>query len=334
MPTASLDKLKSKQQHGLKFVALAVARQPNSGRLLLGGSDFKVYAADPAAPKFELKEIGRHESYVTGVVVAGRVVVSGGYDGRLNWWDGEKPQPVRSLEAHTKWIRQVVASPNGKLVASVADDMACKVHDTATGKPVHELRGHKERTPTHFPSTLQGCAFSADGKLLATGDKVGHVVVWDVATGKPVTTMESPGMYTWDGRQRIHSIGGIRALAFSPDGKHLAVGGIGTIGNVDHLDGPARIEVLEVATGKRAGLFEKRRFKGVVNRLAFAPGGDWLLAAGGAGNGFFIFVDLKKGQVVKEEGVKFHVHSVALSEAGDTIYSAGHNALGVYEMKG
>jgi WD40 repeat protein len=329
---ANPEKLKLVKQHNLKFIAMAVARQPKSPRVFLGGSDFKVYASDPSADKLDLKQIGQHETYVTGLAVAGGAVVSGGYDGRLHWWDAEKPARVRSVEAHTKWIRNVVASPDGKLVASVADDMVCKLHDAATGRLIHELRGHKERTPNHFPSMLYACAFSADGQRLATGDKVGHIVVWDVATGKPVMTMESPGMYTWDGRQRIHSIGGIRGLAFSPDGTRLAAGGVGQIGNIDHLDGPARVEVFDVASGKATHLFEKSKFKGIVNRLAFHPRGEWLLAAGGAGNGFFLFLDLKTNKVIKEEAVKFHVHAVALNEGGDTILAAGHNALSVHAM--
>src|SRR5262249_46289326 len=155
----------------------------------------------------------------------------GGYDGRLSWWDIDKCGQIRSVEAHTKWIRNVIASPDGKYVASVADDMVCRVWEASSGKSAHELRGHKERTPNHFPSMLFNCAFTPDGKYLATADKVGHIVVWDMATGKESKTLEAPGFYTWDGRQRIHSIGGPRGLAFSPDGKTLAVSGIGLIGN-------------------------------------------------------------------------------------------------------
>jgi WD40 repeat protein len=331
---ATPDKLKLTKQHTLKHIVMAAARPTKGDRLFLGGSDFKVYAVDPGADKLDLKEVGQHETYVTGLAFAGESLVSGGYDGRLNWWDVEKPSKVRSVEAHTKWVRDVVASPDGKLVASVADDMVCKVHESATGKLVHELRGHKERTPNHFPSMLYACAFSVDGKRLATGDKVGHIVVWDVATGKPITTLESPGMYTWDSRQRIHSIGGIRALAFSPDGSRLAVGGVGKIGNIDHLDGPARVEVFDVATGKATNLFEKTKFKGIINRLAFHPQGEWLLGAGGAGTGFFVFIDLKKNKVTKEEAVKFHVYAAVLNESCDTLVAAGYNGLAVFEMKG
>jgi WD40 repeat protein len=334
MTSANPDKLKNVKQHALKFIALCLARDPATGKTYVGGSDFKVHEVDLDAAKHQPKEVGKHASYVTGLTLAGKVLVSGGYDGKLIWWEPSQPAPVRAVEAHTKWVRHVTATADGKYIASVADDMVCKVFDSATGKQVHELRGHKARTPNNFPSMLYACTFSADGKHLATGDKVGHIVVWDVATGKPVTTLESPGMYTWDGRQRIHSIGGIRALAFSPDGKTLAVGGIGRIGNVDHLDGPARVEVFDWQSGKQTHLFEKTKFKGLVNKLAFHPQGDWLLGAGGAGNGFFIFFDLKANKVRKEEATKFHVHAVALSASCETLYAVGHNAAAVYEMKG
>src|SRR5262249_52413344 len=158
---------------------------------------------------------------------------------------------VRAVEAHQKWIRRVASTRDGKLLASVADDMRCRLWDAADGKMLHELRGHEEMTPHHYPSMLYASAFSADGKYLATGDKVGHVVVWETATAKQVATLETPVMYTWDPTQRRHSIGGIRSLAFSPDGKLLAVGGMGKVGNIDHLEGKARVEVFDWAKGER-----------------------------------------------------------------------------------
>ena len=37
----------------------------------------------------------------------------------------------------------------------------------------------------------------ADGRLLATCDKVGHLIVWEVATGDKLAAIEAPTMYTW-----------------------------------------------------------------------------------------------------------------------------------------
>src|SRR5206468_112674 len=104
----------------------------------------------------------------------------------------------RTVDAHVKWIRKVVASPDGSRVASVADDMVAKVWDAGAGKLIHELKGHKPQTPNDFPSMLYACSFSADGKRLATGDKVGHAIVWDVESGKQIAAVDAPVMYTWD----------------------------------------------------------------------------------------------------------------------------------------
>ena len=180
------------------------------------------------------------------------------------------------------------ASRDGTAIASVADDMICKVWDAETGELRHELRGHGAITPHHFPSMLYACAFSPDGRHLATGDKVGHVVVWELPSGKPVATLEAPVMYTWDPVQRRHSIGGIRTLAFSPDGNLLAAGGIGKIGNIDHLEGPARVEVFDWRKGERTVEFTSDLPKGLVERLAFFPDGERLLAVGGANDGFIL----------------------------------------------
>jgi WD40 repeat protein len=228
----------------------------------------------------------------------------------------------------------VAATRDGQTVASVADDMVCRLWDAGSGKLLRELRGHQEQTPHHFPSMLYACAFSPDDRHLATADKVGHIVVWEAASGKPVATLEAPGMYTWDPVQRIHSIGGIRSLAFSPDGRQLAAGGIGRIGNIDHLDGPVRVEVFDWQKGERTHELPSGGYKGLVERLAFHPRGDWLLGAGGANDGFVLFFDLKAKKILRQEKVAMHVHDVALAEEAETIYLAGTGKLITYEQKG
>src|SRR6478672_2707955 len=110
------EKLKLVKEFAHKAIAFAIARVPSSMRAYLGGSDFKVYDADLAATKFEPKELYAHDSYVTGVALAGKTLVTGGYDGKLTWFDTAAGKVVRSEPAHAKWIRRVVASPDGKVV--------------------------------------------------------------------------------------------------------------------------------------------------------------------------------------------------------------------------
>lgn len=332
MKAPSPDALKLVKDYPRPAIVFGVARVPNTTRCFFGASDFRVSEADFAASKFEPTDLYAHGSYVTSVALAGKLLVSGGYDGKLTWYDTAARKVVRTLDAHGKWVRKVVASPDGKLVASVADDMACKVWDAATGKPVRTLRGHAEKTPTHFGSMLYAVAFSADGKLLATGDKVGRVVVWDAAAGKELAAVEAPVMYTWDPVQRRHSIGGVRSVAFSPDGKLLAVGGTGKIGNIDHLEADGRVEVFDWRARRRVGEYVADKSKGIVNRLAWAPDGSWLLAAGGANEGFLVFIEPAAKKVVKQEKAPMHVHDVALSETAGELFAVGHNKVAHYKL--
>lgn len=315
-------------------ICFGMARVPGTSRIFYGSSDAKLCEVDLAAEKPEVKELaGAHSGYVLGVAVAGQHVLSGAYDGRITWWNVNTHERVRQVEAHAKWIRNLASSPDGKLVASVADDMQCKLWDVESGALVRTLSGHEPLTPHHYPSMLFACAFSADGRLLATADKVGHVVVWEVATGNKLASVEAPIMYTWDPKQRRHSIGGIRSVAFSPDGRLLAVGGTGQIGNIDHLEALARIEIFDWQQNQRTHEYPGDKFKGLVERLVFHPSGDWLVAAGGDHDGFLKFIDVNGNKLIHHDKAPMHIHGISLSDSADTLYATGHGKIVTFEFK-
>lgn len=332
--SADPQKLKQVKDWGRPEICFSLARIPNSTRLFYGASDAKVYHVELGAEKPEFQAMEGHSSYVTGVALAGTNLVSGSYDCSLIWWNTETRQIIRKVEnAHSKWIRNLTATPDGKWVISVADDMLAKVWNAESGELVHTLVDHQPLTPHHYPSMLYAVNTSADSTLLVTGDKVGHVVIWELASGKKLGAIEAPGLYTWDPSQRRHSIGGIRSVAFSPDNKNVAAGGIGKIGNVDHLDGPSRLEVFDWRENKKLYEMEDSKLKGLIERIYYDPQGQWMITAGGDHAGFINFHTPADGKIVKQEKFSTHIHSFTVTEGNDTLFLVAHGKLARWEFK-
>ncbi|MFN3150316.1 WD40 repeat domain-containing protein [Bremerella sp.] len=329
--TADPNKLKSIKEISRPDILFAVAAL-SEAEIFVGSSDFKVHRLNTQEEKAEPSELAGHTSYVTGLELVGDQLVSAAYDGKLKWWDLEKQTEIRSIDAHAKWIRRTERSHDGKSLATVSDDMVCRVWDTANGKCLHELKGHQAVTPNHFPSMLYCCAFSHDDRFLATADRIGHVVVWDLKSGKEVTSIETPEMYTWDPKARIHSIGGVRSLAFSPDGKQLVVGGMGHVGNIDHLGGKSRIEIFAWEKGERLHELIDDSYKGLTERLVFHPSGKWFIAAGGDNSGFVKCIDATTGETIKDSKAATHVHDVRLADEPGSLVTVGHGKIVLWQL--
>jgi len=136
-------------------------------------------------------------------------------------------------------------------------------------------------------NALYAVALSADGKRAATGDRAGTICLWETASGKllhkaSASTFYSQALYR-DTQASEYEWGGVKALAFAPDGTLLAAGGMGPADqNSAGIDGPMRLETFDAATGKGRAAFMSAP-KGMLTSLAFHPAGDWLIAGGGGG---------------------------------------------------
>ena len=316
-------------------IMLRMIGAKEDGQVYVGSSDSKIYKLDPMAKTPEFVPLAGHTSYVTGLVDTGKAIVSGSYDKSLIWWNQENHQSIRRIEkAHERWIRNVTITPDRKHVLSVGDDMVCKIWNADSGKLVRQLDRHVKTSPHGFPNVLYSAAVSPCGKFIATVDRIAKIKIWEFETGKELKELEAPKCYTWDPKARIHSIGGIRSVAFSPDSKLVAVGGIGQIGNIDHLGAAGRVELFNVESGKKIHMFEgDDKHKGLVEQIIFHPSGKWLMAIGGDHNGWIQFMDLDKKEVFKQVKAPMHVHQVAVTADFKMIYGAGHNKLCVWTME-
>jgi hypothetical protein len=132
--------------------------------------------------------------------------------------------------------------------------------------------------------------------------------------------------------QRVRSIGGVRSLAFSPDGTQLAVGGVGQINNVDGLGGPSRVEIFDWSRHERVHEFTGAQ--GLINRLIYHPQNQWLCALGGGGKGIVLFHDPKGRTVIHQDNMPMFVHDAVFDEDFTTLFAVGHQKVTVLELRG
>lgn len=113
----------------------------------------------------------------------GRFVVAAGADGVVRVWDVQLKTEARGLRAHTDWVTSVAVSPDGRFVASVSaeKDNTLRVFEMPTLESVSASGGHVR--------AVNAVAFSPNGRFVVTAATDQTMKVWDVATGKEVSTL-------------------------------------------------------------------------------------------------------------------------------------------------
>ncbi len=161
---------------------------------------------------------------------------------------------VRLLKGHRGYVQGVVFSPNGRQLATAAEDETARIWSLPDGDEVHSFTGHR------LPATA--IAFSGDGALVASSDgdvdqprRKGTVHLWDTKTGNPLRTLT--------GHSR-----GVNCVVFSHDGQQVITG------SADET-----ICVWNTADGMLLKTLEGHSRP--VNALALSPDGKWLASGGG-----------------------------------------------------
>jgi RNA polymerase sigma factor (sigma-70 family) len=168
----------------------------------------------------------------------------------------EAPRPIAGLERALKLnspVKTVALTANGETLAC-GTFAGVELLDPATGQPRQTLQAGGQRS----------LAFAPDGRLLATAQTNGTVILWDARTGEKKQTLEGHGSF-------------VSSVTFSPDGRTLASGSASADGG--KLVG--EVKLWDVNTG---ALQRTLHWEGVqVWCVAFAPDGDTVAAAGGGG---------------------------------------------------
>jgi WD40 repeat protein len=262
----------------------------------------------------EVRILQGHSRYISSVRYSpdGKHIATlerdGPWDGIVRIWDAATGSEIRPLKYEGGAIEQFAFSPDGKRIASACSSLP-KVSlpymkpdgsfmtreegiaaAASWNRPLIVWDVETGREALSFKEGGWGVAFSPDGKLIATKRKEG-VAVLDSNTGKVVQTIPDPGASA-------------NCLAFSPDSKTLAYGGI------DNATRKAAVTIWDLTSNKPQHVLLGH--SNWVECLAFNPQGRVL--ASGSRDGTVRLWDTATGKEKSVlRGFKVHASDIAFN---------------------
>jgi WD40 repeat protein len=272
----------------------AIAISPNNKWIARRARDQSIYLWDPATGK----RVRSMERWQVGPVPTNRFTISGlafSFDSKKLWsaseavrlWGLTTGRELRAFNANGSPFSALSMTHDGRILASGTRNGRILLW-TTTDKGIQAT---ELDTPDNSLYPIHSLAISADGKILVSASDR-KLQLWDPASGKELREL---GRYDWpiatvalspDGhalaacshaivelwepttgskRWRFQARQDILSLAFSPDGRTIALGGDDAI-----------VWFVDVATGKV--IFHRPGHRAKISALAFAPDGKTLVS--------------------------------------------------------
>ena len=278
----------------------AVAFSPDDSYFATGSDDGTARIWRTATGR-QASILGGHTGRVLSVAFSpgGQSVATGGSDGSVqvrHIFPGRCGAVFAAYDGHHAWVRDLVFSADGRLLATASEDGTARLWDVRAGRQV--------RTLDHSPAQVRGISFGPDDLLIATACSDGTAKIWDTSSGRQLRVLEG------------HS-GRVSKVRTSPDGRLV-------ITAAD--DGTARL--WELQTGAEVAVLSGH--SGRVRGVAFSPDGRLVATADSGGNAR-LWNTAGWSQIVAVKLAR-SLRAIAFSHHGQSLAAAGDNSWFVLEI--
>lgn len=195
---------------GHAYAVHAIAIGPDGQTLISGSSDktIKLWnlktgelirTLEDSQPVYQLLLSADGQSLVS--IAAPNSLSYGMGSTTVELWNLQTGEVVRTLSDFADFSTLPLLSPDGQVLVTGSNDNSIRLWNVRTGVRILSLQNHS--------GTVRALAISPDGQFLASSSNDGSVKLWNFKTGQLIRT--------------ISDLGYINRLAFSPDGRTLAM---------------------------------------------------------------------------------------------------------------
>jgi WD40 repeat protein len=249
-----------------------------------------------------------------GVIAADSATFySAGADKSVKVWKLASDNPVKNFP-HPNIVDSIAFNKDGTILATGCHDGNLRLFDLAKATVLKTIAAHTKPAPV----AIYSVAFSPDGKTIASAGYDQAIRLWDATTGNVVREFLPYKEKTFEKGHRD----AVYSVAFSPDGKMIASGGVDkTIKLWDVATGAVVRELVDPALKPAPGN-PGEAHPGAVYSVRFTTDGKQLVSAGQApkAHGHVALWNVADGKLLGSETLSLGTfYSLAIAPDGKTL---------------